>query len=218
MTVEHLQEFTLLGHIPEADQAKMTFQLERIYGGRVTIPIHERHHDTVLEAFRGYRDGAKVLVRGKGRANGSDRLRELESVERVSLLDPLDVTAQLDDLRNLRDGWADGTQTAGDWGNGYGKAPNHEALDWLDAKFAEEYPDGLPRPYIYPTPEGGVQMEWSIGSYEAEIEVHLLDHTAEWFWADTESDDEGDCVLNMDDAKSWKWIVTELRRLSGDAN
>ena len=210
MTVEHLQEFTLRGHIPEADQAKMTFQLERIYGGRVTIPIHERHHDTVLEAFRGYRDGAKVLVRGKGRANGSDRLFELESVERVSPLDPLDVTAQLDDLRNLKDGWADGMQTAGDWGNGYGKAPNHEALDWLDAKFADEYPDDLPRPYIYPTPEGGVQFEWSLGSREVSLDIDF--HTRVGYWHSMDmislSDEERD--LDLDDAREWAWLISEI--------
>ena len=61
-----------------------------------------------------------------------------------------------------------------------------------------------------------MQLEWTIGAYEAEaeIEVNLLDHTAEWFRADMASDDEGEGVLNLDEAKSWTRVVAELRRLN----
>ena len=218
MTTELSQKITLRGCIPQADQDKMTFELQQIYGGRVAVPIPERHRDTVIEAFSGYRNGVRVLVQGVGCAESRNGLSSLESVEHISTLDPLDVPAQLDEFRNIKDGWADGMQYAGDWGNGYGKAPSHAGLDWPSAKFADEYPDDLPLPYIYPTPEGGVQLEWTIGPHETEIEVNLLDHTAEWFRADMVSDVEGEGMLNLDDAKSWAWVVAELRRLSGDAD
>lgn len=128
-------------------------------------------------------------------------------------LDPLDVPTRLDEFRNLRDGWADGIQHPSDWGNGYGYAPRHEGLDWLTAKFTAEYPDDLPLPYTYPTPEGGVQMEWSLGAFEAEIEINLDDHTGEWLWVEIGSENEGDKVLNLDDGESWAWLAAEIRRL-----
>lgn len=60
-------------------------------------------------------------------------------------LDPLDVRARLDDLRALSDGWLDGT----------GVAPPHAGLDWLASAFDRHFPDDLPLPHLYPTPEGG---------------------------------------------------------------
>ena len=214
---EHTQAVVLRGSVPEADQNSMRFELQQIHGHRIRGRIPERYFDTIKEAFVSYRDGARLLVEGVGRYNQQGRLLRLDSVERVMALEPLDVTAQLDGLRNLKDGWADGVQYAGDWGKGYGKAPSHVGLDWLSARLADEYPDDLPRPYIYPTPEGAVQLEWPIGSNEAEIEVNLIDHSGEWYRSDVASDDEDEKTLDLNDANSWAWIVAELRRLSGDA-
>lgn len=53
-------------------------------------------------------------------------------------------------LRALKDGWLDGE----------GLAPPSYGLDWFDAAFARFYPADAPRPYVYPMPDGGVQLEW----------------------------------------------------------
>ena len=98
--------------------------------------------------------------------------------------DPLDIPSQLSDMKRLDDGWADGMQPAAQWGDGYGKAPVHHELDWLAAQFASRYDSELPRPYLYSTPEGGVQAEWPIGSNEASLEIDLATHTAEWYCLD----------------------------------
>ena len=138
-------------------------------------------------------------------------------VDAVSLVVPLDVPAQLDELRKLKDGWADGIQHPSDWGSGYGKAPSHEGLDWIGDALEREYPDDLPFPRIYPTPEGGVQMEWTLGRFEAEIEVNLEDRVGEWLWIEVTSEEDGEAILNLDDSDSWAWLASKIRRLEESA-
>ena len=79
-----------------------------------------------------------------------------------SLLDgPLDIAPRLDELKKIKDGWLDGA----------GRAPSHEGLDWLAGVLKDRYPDSLPRPYAYPVPDGGIQLEWSIKRREISLEV-----------------------------------------------
>ncbi len=137
-------------------------------------------------------------------------------LDRTRTSDPQDVMEQLDDLRRLKDGWADGIQNPSDWGGGYGKSPSHDGLDWLADIFAREYPDDLPLPRIYPTPEGGAQMEWRLGWYDISLEVDFEDRVGEWNWVDLNSRDEGENTLNMDDPDTLGWIADELRRFSGN--
>ena len=185
---EFTQEVTLRGSISEVDQTEMTFELQPIYGHKVVGPIPEQHHDTVMEAFNGYRDGARVVVSGIGRYDHPNRLLILESAEQIDLLDPLDVPARLDELRSMEDGWLDG----------YGKAPDHRGLDWLTRTFERNYPDDLPLPYTYPTPEGGVQMEWSLNSNDISLEIDLFTHIGEWHHFDMNTDESHVRELDSD--------------------
>ena len=127
---------------------------------------------------------------------------------------PLDVPSRLDEFRSLRDGWADGMQYAGDWGNGYGKAPSHAGLDWLAAAFTRHYPADAPLPYTYPTPEGGVQMEWSYGVNDITLEIDLETRRGEWFWFERNSDAEQEKDLDLDDAAAWAWVGGEVSRMA----
>ena len=126
-------------------------------------------------------------------------------------LHPLDVPARLDEFRALRDGWADGMQYAGDWGNGYGKAPSPAGLDWLAAAFTRHYPQDAPLPHTYPTPEGGIQMEWSYGSQDISLEIDLETQQGEWCRLDLSSMDEAERNLTLD-AAAWQWLGAEIIR------
>lgn len=128
--------------------------------------------------------------------------------------DPLNISRQLEDMKNLQDGWADGMQLPSDWGSGYGKAPDSDGLDWLAGQFERFFAPNLTKPYIYPTPEGNVQAEWSIGQYEASLEIDLASHSSEWLCFDVESKEASDSELRLDLADSWKWLGDELLRLS----
>lgn len=122
--------------------------------------------------------------------------------------DLLDIKRRLTELRDLKDGWADGMQNVRDWGSGFGKAPSQDGLDWLAAQFERFYPNDAPRPRIYPTPEGGVQVEWSLGDLEIDIDAH----TAEWFSADLNADSSEERILNLDNPTDWQWVTNQLRR------
>ena len=204
-TMADVSNVTLRGVICEADQARKTFELQPVRGPRVSGPIPDEFLDTVIEAFNQYRSGERVVVEGTRHAAGSSRAYSLESVERISRLDPLDVPARLDEFRNMRNGWLEGD----------GKAPDHAGLDWLSDSFERYYPKGAPLPHTYPTPEGGVEMEWSFGSQSVILEIDLEERRGDWLTFDKESDEEDNSILALSgSSKDWEWIGEEIRRLS----
>ena len=123
----------------------------------------------------------------------------------IARTSPQDATAQLDELRRLRDGWLDGD----------GIAPSRTGLGWLAECLARRYPAAAPVPYIYPTPDGGVQAEWTLGCREISLCIDLSSHAAEWFSVDLNTDVVAERVLHLDDAAAWAWLGNELRRIAG---
>lgn len=200
---ELTQEITVRGAISEADQDRMTFELQPVYGRKIAGAMPEQHRATIVEAFSGYRDNVRVLVRGIGRYDRQRRLAGIEAVEHITALDPLDVPARLDEFRAMQDGWLDGE----------GLAPSHAGLDWLSSALERHFPSDAPLPYTYPTPAGGVQLEWSLGRREISLEIDLATRRAQWHWADLDSDADAEAELNLDDAAGWEWLGAEIIRL-----
>ncbi|HAT48844.1 MAG: hypothetical protein HQL07_03800 [Nitrospirae bacterium] len=207
-TQELTEEISLCGSVPEADQERMTFTLRLLDGQRVSGPIAFQHLDTINKAYLGYQSGVvRIQIQGIGRYNRSNRLKSIDEVEHVSILDPLDVATQLDEFRSLKNGWLDGK----------GRAPSQEGLDWFSGQFEGNYPEVLPLPYIYPTAEGGVQAEWPLNGNEASLEVDFETHRGEWYCLNMSTDAEDDNTLNLNDAESWRWLATRIRELAGGA-
>ena len=207
------REVVLCGTVSDIDRSAGSFLLQPVYGFMVRASASEGILDEIDRALHEGGDDARLMVRGIGVFRIND-LESLMRVDAVRLVVPTDIPAQLDELRNLKDGWADGIQHPSDWGSGYGKAPSHEGLDWLGDTLEREYPDHLPLPRIYPTPEGGVQMEWTLGRIDISLEIDLRDHTGYWHWVDVNDfDKEGEKALDLDDSDSWAWIAAEIRRL-----
>lgn len=194
-------EATLRGTVPEADQEKMTFELQQIYGRKIVASMPEQCREVIINAFNGYRDNHRILVHGIGRYDRRDRLSGVETIEQAVPLDPLDVPARLDELRHMQDGWLDGG----------GKAPSHQELDWLSTSFQRNFPDELPLPYVYPTPEGGIEAEWSLGTHSAILEFHLDTHQGDWLQFSKDSEDEeSSCSLDLDKTEAWRWLATAI--------
>ena len=204
---ELTEEVAKRGMIPEVDQAAMSFQVQLYDGRRIRAPLAEQHLEVVLVAFNGYRDGVRVLLQGIGRHDRQGRLQGFESVEHITPLDPLDVAGRLDEFRNLQDGWLDG----------HGRAPGQAGLDWLTAIFDQHFPDDLQLPYLYPTPEGGIQAEWSLPPYEISVEINLADHRAAWHRLNLATDEEETRILALDASAEWGWLSDSLRQLPGVA-
>ena len=204
------KEVILRGSVCEIEKGGASFQFQPIYGDKVRAFASERVIDKLPVVMEGGRDEKRILIKGIG-VYRDDELEQITQVYEISLLHPLDVQARLDDLRHLKDGWADGIQHPSDWGNGYGKAPSHEGLDWLADKFTSEYPDDLPLPRAYPTPEGGVQMEWDKGNDAVIFEIDLDSRSAYWLWFDKGSDADDERHLNLSEMKTWEWLAAEIR-------
>ena len=206
---ELTQEITVRGAIAEADQDRMTFELQPVYGRKVSGPIPEQHRAAIVDAFCGYRDNVRVLIRGVGRYDRRRHLTGIEAVEHITALDPLDVPARLDEFRAMQDGWLDGE----------GLAPSHAGLDWLAASFDRYHPADAPLPYTYPMPDGRIEMEWPLGRHSVSLEINLATHRGDWLSFDKHSDDDGDITrdLDLDDGNDWEWLEGEIRGLSQEA-
>ena len=195
---------TIRGSVPEMNQYDMTFEVQLAGGRRIPAPIPAQHFDTILQAFSGYKAGMRVLFQGVGRVSRADQLLGFASIEHLSVIDNLDIGAQVDDLRLVEDGWLDGR----------GRAPSGIGLDWLLDIFDYHYPDEAPLPYLYPTETGGVQAEWSLGSCEVTLEVDLETHGAEWHVLDMQSGEVQERVLDCGNDGHWGWLVKQIAALN----
>ncbi len=200
------EELALRGTIPEMDQQKRTFSLQVLNGPRVIAPMKDLHGDTVRAAFNGYNEGQRVLLQGVGRRKRDGKLLDIESVEHVSLLDPLDVPARLDEFRTLKDGWLDGKE---------GRAPAAAGLDWLTRQFEWHYPDDLRLPWVFPTAEGGVQAEWQSGDQEITLDIDLEEKTGEWHLLDLNTGHEEFDEIELSRPDGWGELARRLRELGG---
>lgn len=205
--VEWTEEASLLGLISEADQARMSFELELTDGTKLTAPLNSQHLDAVLEAFSGYRKGARVQLQGVVKKNRQDQMKSIESVEHVSPLDPLDVSARMEELAELRDGWLDGK----------GHAPERSALNWLARSFEVNFDPDLPLPYLYPTAAGGIQAEWSIDNWEVTLDIDLPKQTAEYQALHLTSQNCTECILDLSQPSAWQQLNESLKQLRTEA-
>jgi len=170
----HINEWTedvmLRGRVCEFDAGRGSFELELRDGSKVTAPLHEQHRSAVLDALKSYSDNEYILVQAIALKDRGSRLKSIQTVEQISELDPLDVAFRLDELVQLKAGWL----------NGKGQGFDRGQLNRLATQFDRHYPDELPLPHLYPTAEGGVQAEWSIGDWEISLEIDLESMKSEY--------------------------------------
>ncbi len=131
---------------------------------------------------------------------------------------PAAPSRRLEELKQVRAGWADGMQLASKWGNGYGAAPSHAGLDWLAGQFEAHYPAAAPVPRLYPTPEGGVEAEWSIGRNAPSLEIDLTGHTAEWHCTNLDTQAWTARKLDLDNPDHWRWIADAIHKMRAHAD
>lgn len=197
------KDTTVRGTVPEVNQDDMTFLIQLFDGQQIKAPIAPQHFDAILEAFNGYKNNLRFLFQGVGIFNRSEQLLGFDSIEPISILDELDISAQIYDLRQLKDGWLEGQ----------GKAPSKEGLDWLSQAFDKHYSGNLPLPYLYPTEPGGVQAEWSLGRNEITLEIDLAEHSGYFHTLHMEDDTEKTRRLDLGSETHWielKELITNM--------
>jgi len=205
---EWTEETSVRGRIPEVDQDERSFQIQLVDGRKLRAPLPIEHADTVMTAFNAYKEGVFVLLHGIGRFSRQNTLLSFDSIQRFILLDPLDAGVRIDELRLLKDGWLDGE----------GLAPDPEGLSWLANAFDTSFPDDLPLPYLYPTPEGGIQAEWSLDGREIELEIDLKTREGECRSCDAEGDGEDSTLpIDLNSPEGWGLLGEEIHRITGGA-
>lgn len=156
------------------------------------------------------------------RSDTLDQREHSNSGIAVSLVPVVDtdrfrIREQLEDMKKLKDGWADGMQSTHQWDDNFGKALPADGVNWLANQMETHYHDDLPYPYIYPTPEGGVQIEWSCGPYEASLEIDLSKRVGAWICTNVESGQFSDYDLKLTNIKGWEWLQSQLEQLGDTA-
>lgn len=196
---------TVLGRVPELDHDRRKFEFWPVGGRKISLSIPESNRETVVRAFDGYWQGARISLTGVGILAGNGKLERFGSIQELKLLGPLDVDAQLDKISMLRDGWLDGE----------GDAPERAELEWFSARFDELYPSDLPLPHLYPTLDGGLQAEWSIRGFEMDLKVDLKSHAGAWDETGPNDHTYG-LDLNLDERSDWERLGERVRATQVD--
>ena len=120
-------------------------------------------------------------------------------------MDPLDIETRLEELAQLQDGWLDGK----------GRAPDRASLIRLAQAFDEGFSPDLSLPYLYPTPEGGVQAEWTLGRWEVSLEITLPTLNADYQAVHTATGEtrEQTLLLAAEDGSGWTALNEALAQL-----
>ncbi|MEW6710666.1 MAG: hypothetical protein AB1403_12645 [Candidatus Riflebacteria bacterium] len=184
----------LIGAIPEADQDKNTFTIHTSDGEKVQAPMEPINREIVINAFNKFTDGEKVRIKGIGQFNRAGKLLKLDSIEEIQLLEELDIELRLSELLSLKDGWMDGK----------GKAVDANGAEWLLQGFRENFEATLPLPRLFPTLEGGVQAEWSLGVQEITVEFDLIKKTGFYQYLNSATLEELDEELDFSVLGTWQ--------------
>lgn len=112
---------------------------------------------------------------------------------------PAPISRQIDRLASMDDGWLDGD----------GIAPSKAGLEGLHILLQSL----SPIPTLYPTPEGGVQAEWSIADREISLEIDLESLKAEWHDLNTSTTESRFKEVDLGKRADRDWIAQQLDSL-----
>ena len=116
------------------------------------------------------------------------------------------IAERIDELSGLKDGWLDGR----------GVAMPASGLRWLAGWFEDCYSADLPVPFLYPTAEGGVRAEWTLGAHEVSLDFELNHGVAYWHDLNLQTDEETAQTLDMLEDDHWQWILPVLARYAAE--
>lgn len=172
----------IIGRIYEADADKGVFHIQTDEQ-RVVGSFTPEHKSKILDALK---ENERIRVRliGTGRYDATDHLERVEEIDDLvpveeGQLTLNDLRGRLEELKVLKKGWLDGEQ-----GQPLASAELQSLADIL-AELHEQ--EELPIPYLYPTPSGDVQAEWTIGSWELSATFNLATGEVQLDALDTET-------------------------------
>ena len=206
-TRQTTEQVSFRGAVPEVDLGNNTFTIRRLDGHKHTAEIPAGYRDTVRQLLKGHTEDVKAQAEftGTGTLNQEGKLVQLVAIDAIRILHQRDFGARLEELGNLKLGWGE---------HGDEPPPSQESLDWLEQKLEEYYDKECPLPVIFPTPEGGISLQWSLGRVSALVEIEDGEHEGDWCYINHDTKDDGDRVLNLDDPADWHWLMAQIKSLN----
>jgi len=159
------QEVHDFGWVLDVDSVGMRclIRLRMGPGTPIPAPLDEVTFAPVKEALEPNGAGPPVRISGIGVFDAERGLIRLDSIHDATILDdPEDLAAldhRLDELASLEPGWLDGE----------GIPPDAVVIARARRILADLMSFEVPRPRVFPTPEGGVQAEWTVGDHEISV-------------------------------------------------
>jgi hypothetical protein len=210
---DYEDDVDVVGQVTEARRAgDKSFRLDLADAPNVIIECGEDRFSVGTWALH---SGQTVRVLGTGIYSASGQLLRVTTVDDVVVQGPVGASSkigeQIESLRALEDGWLDGE----------GFAIDGPGLDWVAAVLNRMVASKLlPFPFIYPTEEGGVRVEWSTDRWELGVTFDLASHHARALAADMQSDDfeesQFDWLDKYAESKLVAFVVDHLKE-EGDA-
>jgi len=181
----------LVGRIYEADVERGIFHI-LVDGQKLLGSFTPEYEDVILVALREH-ERTRVRLVGTGRYDAEDQLERIEELADVSLVEEgqlaaEDLKARFDELGALGKGWVDGD----------GKALDRQGLAKVKGVLLELHErEDVPIPYVYPTPEGRLHAEWTVGLWELSASIDLAGGEAELDALDTETGAGTEATANI---------------------
>jgi hypothetical protein len=159
------EEVEDIGWVSEVDGDHMSCLIRMRTGptGAIPAPLDEVTFAAVKEVLEPKGEGPPVRVTGVGVFDSSQGLIRFDSIHDLSVLEDADELARLDrrfdELAALPAGWLDGE----------GVPLDAIVLDRARRILAELLSFDVPGPRVFPTPEGGIQAEWTVAGHEISV-------------------------------------------------
>ncbi len=190
---EYTDDVLIRGFVSEMDKSKKTFQIQLLSGQKVSGNFTNQNLNDLQFAFTEYESKKIVKIEGIARLNSSEKIEFVEEIYNVEILDDLDVPSRIEVISFLKDGWL----------NGDGIAPIIEHLNKFSKYFETNYSPQLPLPYLYPTPDGNLQAEWSINDFELSMKIDLESLQSKLHYLSLTSDVENELDLSLLEELEW---------------
>lgn len=162
-TATYVEDVAVLGRITEVDYKNRTFQIDTEGDSSRRIPgaYPEEMNDEINRVA-----GESLLVQLVGAAEhkADGRVERIHSVDELWTGDAVHVRDRMDELLRLPAGWLDGA------GDALDKFHAERVRDVLVAVVSV---GDIPSPRIFPTPDGAVEAEWTIGCWEISVTFGL---------------------------------------------
>jgi hypothetical protein len=203
---EFTDEALVYARVSEVDKRNGTFEMELLNGQRIGGPLREPCESAVMDALKTYgkREAQVISVQGVAKFEMGGKLSAFETVEHVTLTDPLDIDRRIAELSHLGDGWLDGQ----------GRGLDSDGLRHAGARFRTRFDPTLPPPYLYPTLEGDLRAEWTFAGVEVSLDINLANLTGQYSALEVATGEATENTLDLSEDDSWTTLNEALHRLA----